>query len=191
MANVHLWFGYLAGALAALAYLVYIVDIFRLGTRPQRATWLIWSVVSILLLVGLLAKGEQQMIWVPWAFAGGSSVIFLISLWRGVGGWEKLDRICLGGAALSLVVWGLLGTPVVPILINLFVDLMGAIPTVKKVWRDPKSERNFGWIIFTAASTANLFAVKDWDIANGAYVVYMAVCTWLIVYLAYRRKGTQ
>ena len=154
--------------------------------KPQRATWLIWSAVAILLLRGLIASGEREMIWVPWAYACGSSFIFLLSLRYGVGGWSKLDIACISGAALSLIVWKILGSPTVPVLINLFVDLLGFLPTFKKSWEDPKSERNIGWVLFTLGNLLNFGSVTTWNPLGTLYMVYMFVGCGLVTLLTYR-----
>lgn len=187
MHNWHMIAGYVAGLFAASSYLFYLYGTVRSGIRPQRATWFIWSSVAILLLLGLLAKGERTMIWIPWAYAVGSSIIFATSIFYGVGGWSKLDRWCIACAVTSIVVWRILGTPEMPILINLVADLMGAFPTIIKSWRQPETEHNVGWILFTAGNLFNLLAVEHWNLANGSYTVYMfTVCT-LITLFAYRR----
>lgn len=177
----------LAGGCAGVSYLLYLREVFRGHVKPQRATWFIWSCVSILLLAGLIASGEREMIWVPWAYALGSSLIFIASIWRGVGGWSKLDLACIGCAACSLVVWKILGTPQVPIFINLFADLMGFIPTFKKAWHDPRSERNPGWIFFTLGNLFNFGSVTTWNLPGTVYMIYMFCGCLLVSILVYRR----
>lgn len=176
----------IAGGCAGLSYLLYIREIFLGHVRPQRATWFIWATVSILLLVGLIANGEREMIWVPWAYALGSSIIFLISLKRGMGGWSKLDLACISCAAASLVVWKIMGTPQLPIFINLFADLMGFLPTYKKSIINPLSERNPGWIFFTLGNLFNFFAVTSWSLPATVYMIYMFCGCLLATILVYR-----
>ena len=186
--DLHQAFGVIAGLFASISYLLYTRAILKGLVKPQRATWFIWSTVSILLLTGLLATGEKEMILVPWAYAIGSSFIFILSLFYGVGGWAKLDLACISCAAISLMVWKIMGTPELPILINLFADLMGGIPTVKKAWQTPLHERNAGWIFFTAGGATNLLAVSrhGWNVVNNSYTVYMFVLSLLITTLIYR-----
>lgn len=198
------WFAArIAGGCAGLSYLLYIYAIFFGHLRPQRATWFIWSMVSILLLTGLIASGEKEMIWIPWAYALGSSVIFLISIWKGVGVWSNkhdqvqegesletlriwLDVVCIALAAGSLVVWKLMGTPELPIFINLFADLMGFIPTFKKSWVSPLSERNAGWILFTIGNAFNFGSVTVWNLPGTVYMIYMFTGCLLATILVYR-----
>lgn len=192
----------IAGGCAGLSYLLYIYQIVFGSVRPQRSTWLIWSVISILLLKGLLASGEREMIWIPWSYAIGSSMIFAISLWRGVGFWttpddesEKLkpweiwlDIICIVLVGSSLVVWKILGTPQIPIFINLFADLVGFIPTFKKSVKNPLSERNVGWICFTAGNFVNFFSVTSWHWLEPKtiYMIYMFCGCLMATVLVYR-----
>ncbi len=184
--DIHLLATRLAGGSAAVSYILYIRGVVRQVIIPSRATWFIWAVVSILLLAGLLANGEREMIWIPWTYAVGSSITFLFTIKYGEGGWTKLDVACISCAASSLVVWKIMGTPQLPIMINIFADLMGFLPTFKKSVIEPLKERNPGWILFLIGNFFNFFTVTKWSRESGIYAVYMFAGCLLTTILVYR-----
>lgn len=179
-------YGVLAGACSIAAYLRYITAIYRNSTRPNRATWFIWTIVSCILLASYAATGARTTLWVPISYAVGSLAIFLLSLWRGEGGWTRFDRTCLSGVVLSLFLWWYFRTPIVALLMNLSIDLMGALPTIRKSWLQPEGEDRYAWLLWAAGNTLNLLAVKSWTFANAAYTVYMFLGAGLICVLVWR-----
>src|SRR5258707_594803 len=105
--------GQVAGALALAGFVPYVVSILRRQTVPSRTTWWIWTVVGAMLCASYYAAGARESIWVPVGYALGPLVTALLALRYGEGGWSRFDRACLAGSALSLVLWGVSGSPLV------------------------------------------------------------------------------
>ena len=51
MINYHLFFGILGGAFSIVAFVPYIIGIFKKEVKPNRASWVIWNVTNLILLV--------------------------------------------------------------------------------------------------------------------------------------------
>lgn len=83
----------------------YIAQIVRGQVRPASATWLIWTVIMALALGGYRGNGATDSLLFLWGDFVVTAVIFILSLWRGQGGWSRLDVTCLGIAAVSLGLW--------------------------------------------------------------------------------------
>src|SRR5690242_18066463 len=66
--------GALAGALSLLGFMPYIVEIVQGKTRPNRATWWIWTVVGAMLSASYYASGSPHAIWVPLSYVVGPLV---------------------------------------------------------------------------------------------------------------------
>src|SRR4051812_29601118 len=100
-------FGITAGVLAFAAYPVYILDIFNKGARPNRATWWILSLSSLILAASYYASGARSTLWIALGYAVGNFTIAFFSLRYGYGKWNTLDRICLLAAIASALLWWL------------------------------------------------------------------------------------
>ncbi|HWQ59591.1 MAG TPA: hypothetical protein VN420_00370 [Candidatus Fimivivens sp.] len=72
------------------------------------------------------------------------------------------------------------------IYINIFIDGMGALPTLRKSFHEPESEDKLTRSLSSAGNTLNLFAVEHWSLATGSYPVYMFVVCKAISVLVVR-----
>jgi len=166
-------FGRLAGIISLIAFVPYIVSILRGKTKPNRATWWIWTVVGCMLAASYYLSGAKETIWVPVSYLVGPLATSLLSLKFGEGGWTRFDRWCLFGAGASLVLWLAFSSPLIALLINLFIDFLGALPTIRKVYFDQKSEDPIAWGLFFVGNTCNLFAIGSFDFAIVVYPIWM------------------
>ncbi len=183
--------GRVAGILALAGGIPYIIAILRKQTKPNKATWWIWTVVGFTLGASYYSSGADHTIWVPVSYIIGPFVVAILSLKYGEGGWTRFDRICLLGAVISVALWWMSNSPLIALCINLFIDFMGALPTIRKSYYKPEGEDRSAWIIFLIGNTVNLFAVEKWTFAIAAYPIYMFVADCLIVTLLLLRPRNQ
>src|SRR6267142_243390 len=124
-----------------IAPITYIVSILQERTKPHRMTRFILFFVTALNFLSILAVhgniGADIFAGVMFA---QSAVIFVLSLWRGVGGTTKLDWMCLAIAILGVIGWKITGNPVMGILFSILSDLSAYIPAFIKTWKHPYTE---------------------------------------------------
>ena len=182
--------GQLAGAISLLGFVPYIIAIAQGKTRPNRATWWIWTVVGAMLCASYYASGARHALWVPLSYVIGPLAMALLSLKYGEGGWDRFDRTCLAGSLLSLVVWWLARSPLVALMANIGIDLLGAVPTIRKAYRAPAAESLLSWLVFLLADTLNLCAIGSWSLATALYPVYLFILAAVLVTLLLRPRVT-
>lgn len=180
--------GRVAGILSFVAFIPYILSILRKETKPNRTTWWIWTLVGLTLGSSYYFSGANHTIWVPVSYIIGPFITAILSIKYGEGGWTRFDRNCLLGTGLSLVLWLIFKSPLVALLINIFIDFMGALPTIRKSYHRPEEENRVAWVLFLAGNTANLFAIETWSFAIAIYPIYMFLANGLITVLVLRRK---
>src|SRR5688572_11025851 len=90
--------GKVAGVVSFVAFVPYILAILRGETKPNRATWWIWTVVGFMLGASYYSSGANNTIWVPVSYIVGPLVTALLSIKYGEGGWNRFDKGCLLGA---------------------------------------------------------------------------------------------
>ena len=177
--------GKLAGIIAVLAYIPYIIAILRNKTSPNRATWFIWALVSFIMLISYYLSGARNTIWLPLGYVIGSSVIAILSIWYGEGGWTILDRSCLLGAGASIALGIVLKIPQVVLFTNILNDFFGMLPTIKKSYLRPQSENKLAWIMFFTGSAANIVAVDNWNFSIATYPIVLFCETGIIIFLLF------
>ncbi|UQA57953.1 hypothetical protein [Polyangium aurulentum] len=186
---MHVLLGRLSGLLSLAGFIPYVIAILRGKTRPSLATWGIWAGVGAILCASAWAAGARASIWTPVSYALGPSVVTLIALRYGERGLSRFDLGCIAAAAASLLLWYLAETPLVALLINIVIDLVGALPTLRKTWHDPDSEDRLSWGLFCAANLVNLAAIERWRFAEAVYPVYLVGITGAVNAVIWWRRG--
>jgi len=183
--------GIMSGVIGIVAYPPYIRDMLRRTTKPERASWFIWTVLSGIALGSQLAEGAQWSIAMTLANTIGVTVIFLMSLKFGYGGLHRRDVISLALAAIGLVLWLFTKQPLIALLIVVAVDAAGAWLTVYKAYKDPGSETLVTWWLDCVSNLLGLLAVGSLSFSLMLYPAYLLVANGAVVtaiYLA-RRKS--
>ena len=181
--------GIIAGVIAFSAYVIYIISIFRGKTKPNRATWWIWSFMGFVLALSYYFSGAENTIWVPIVEFIGPFLIALLSLKYGEGGLDnKTDLICMGGALISIILWIIFNNPLLVLIINLVIDTFALIPTIKKTYLRPEGEDFKAWLGTGVADTMNLFAIEMFTFGVMVYPIYMLISDLIIILLLTRNK---
>lgn len=178
--------GIIAGALSLCAFVPYIYSILRGETKPARATWFIWSVVTIMLFVSYKDVGGGTAIWLSLGYVFGVGATALLSIKYGTGGWTILDKVVIAGCIVTIVMWYLTGSALVALVMTMITDLLGGFPTIRHSYYLPQEESSSAWIIGSLANAVNLLAIERWDFTHAAYPVYLlamvGIITWLVVF---------
>lgn len=157
---MHVMMGYFAGLLAAASGTLYILSLGR--TRPNKATWLIWAVIDGIMLESYFRLGARQTIFVLCVLFARAMIIAALLLWLKSGKCKLsfFDKVCLGGAVVSLIPRFVFNDPFVTLLMTLVIIAIGAAPTIRGIYLDcGKNEDRVAWIIIFCACIVNLFAV--------------------------------
>ncbi len=178
-------FGKASGIIGLAALAPYIYSILKRKTKPSRASWLIWAVLSIIILLSYHASGATTTIWLPVSYAVIAVVVFLLSLKYGVGGYARLDIFCLAGAAVGLLLWKFTHNPANTLYLTLFIDTFGFIPTIKKAYLDPTSESKLSWTIAMVALVFNVAAITSWQFKIALYPIWEFIFNGLVTIMLY------
>ena len=163
------------------AYIPYIVSVIRQESKPKRVSWIIWALVDSIIALSYREAGANYAFLTPAGYALGSSAVVLLSVKYGIGGWSAFDRNCVLGAALGLLLWLLLDSPLSALMINVGINFLGALPTIRKNLRQPGTESKTAWSLMLLGAAINLFAVEEWNFSLAAYPVSMVLIVGGIV----------
>lgn len=190
--------GKLGGILTLVGFFLYIVSIIKDKTekKPERATWWIWTLNSILLLTSYNAEGAKETGWLAVAYVIGCVIIALLTIKYGVGGWSILDLICLTGTVVTVVLWIKIG-PLAAFISSLVIDLFGVAPTIYRSFYHPKKEDKFSWIMWLAGGFLGLLSVGNplvfymWSpemFKIGAYPLQIIITDSIMIWFLFRPR---
>ena len=119
----------------------YIRGTFRGETKPNRITWLMWSVAPLIATLAGLADGVRWAALPVFMSGFGPFLVFLASFVNKNSYWRLglFDYICGVFSALALVLWWITREPVVAIVFAIASDAAAALPTVIKAWKYPET----------------------------------------------------
>lgn len=170
-----------AAFLALIAYVPYVRDTLSGRTRPNRASWWIYTIVGTVGTASSLKAGTPWPVLItPAIYAVASLLVALLAIRRGEGGWTILDRCCLSTAALSILVWYQTGDPVLAVVMNSAADVAGSVPTMRKAWVAPLQENRVAWLLYLIANSLTLCALPVWTVAQALYPVALWFCALVI-----------
>lgn len=175
-------FGIAAGVLAGIAVIPYIRDILGGTTKPERASWLIWSVLSSIAFFSQLAEGASWSLWLTGIDTLGVIITFLLALKYGVGGFTRRDIAALCVAAIGLIVWYFSKHAFLALFIVIAIDLIGTLLTIIKTYQSPKSETMSTWLLIGVAGICSMISVGSFDPILLTYPFYIALANFAVVF---------
>lgn len=122
------------------AYVPYYRSILKGKTHPHIYTWALWGLVTVL-IVALQIKGGAGAASLV-TIAGGLLClgVIILSLKSGKKDITKSDKVVAILSLAAIVSWLIADQPVLSVILIISSDMFAFIPTVRKSWRNPRSE---------------------------------------------------
>lgn len=181
-------FGVVAGIISFGAYLVYIISILKGETIPSRATWWILTIVGSVTGASYYFSGAVDSIWVPIADVIGIFIVAVLSIKYGEGGFNKFDITCFFVSMTGLLLWYIFKSPVIALILNLMMDFVGMLPTIKKSYLEPTGESGFSWLLTFTGNVLNFGAISSPTFGVLIYPIYMSITSGSVAALLYFPK---
>ena len=183
----------LLGVLAALVgiadTLPYIRDTLRGATRPHRGTWLIWSALTIVVLLSQRADGATWSLLMTAVQVVLTTLTFLLAIRRGEGGVSARERVMIAIAGGGVIAWIAADELIVATACVVAADLIGAAMMAPKAYRDPHSETLSTFALASVSGALATGAVGSADLALLLYPVYFALVNGAIALLIHHRRA--
>lgn len=173
----------LSGIIFFIAFVPYIGAIVKGKTKPAKASWLIWATLDSIILIGMYFKHSLngQIV----GAVAGAWIIAILAIKYGKPGWTILDKLCLAGAALGILLWQIWDNPNLAIATSLVVILLGSIPTFVSAYKDPSKEDRKAWTIFFVSCVIAIPAIPVWTLENAGQPIVFLVVETVMMYLLY------
>lgn len=173
-------FGYISAALSILMVLPYIRDILMLKTKPERASWFIWTVLGLIAFFSQFAKGATGSLWLT---AGQTLAVFIVLLFAiryGVGGFAKRDKLALAAAGFGLILWYLTKEAYTALLMVIAIDAIGSMLTLLKAYEHPETETLSTWVMSGTSGVFGALAVGGIHWILLSYPLYIILANYSI-----------
>ena len=169
--------------------IVYIHSIIKGETRPHRTTRLVLMIITVLSTAALWeAKGAA--FWLAFASAIQGTLIFILSIKKGIGGWSKIDVVCLLIALAGIILWQTSGEPGIALLASIVADYVGMVPALIKTYKLPHTEDWRFFAMDTVAGILTIIATTTFTAYTLSYPIYMVLVKCIRVGLILIRGQT-
>jgi hypothetical protein len=169
----------------------YLKDVIAGKVVPHPYTWFIWSIVSMTTFFGGLAKGAGIGALPTGVAEGFTILIFLFSLkylfQRKTGHIRMIDNYFLLAALLGLIPWILTNDPTISVVIVVLIDIVAFIPTLRKTWQHPETEKPLLYEMNVARHVLTLFSLQSYNIATTVHSIAM-ICVNTVMTIFIQRK---
>jgi hypothetical protein len=181
---------FVAAFATLLATFVYVRSMFKGGAKPNRVSWLMWSIAPFIGTAAAVSNG------VGWAalpvFMSGFSpfLIFTASFITKKAHWTltSFDYVCGALSGLALVLWYLTKDPNVAIVFAIASDGLASIPTLTKAWNHPETEVAWPFMVGAFNSSTSFFASAIWTFSAYAFPAYLIVINIMLFFSVYKKK---
>jgi hypothetical protein len=186
-------FVFLGGAMAFAGCLSYARDTLRGVAKPNRVSWLLWGVATMLVAIAQIHEGVGLQWTMSFAIGLGDLLVFASSFISRNGVWRlgRFDIACGGASVLGLVMWALSSNTTIALAAFIIADALACIPTLTKSWAVPHSETLSTYATAGASGLITLMTVKVWSSGTVAFPIWIASINVVFILLIGMKIGTR
>jgi hypothetical protein len=185
-------FAILAATITVAGSAVYALDTVRGNTQPNRVSWMLWTVAPLIAFAAELSQGVGLQALLTFAIGFGPLLVVIASFLdpKAYARVTPFDVMCGALSIIALVAWAVTGTGDVAIFFSIMSDFFGAVPTLRKSYRDPESEHAIAFLGGVTGSVITLLTIQsdDWNFASWGFPVYVILASGAIALLILRPR---
>jgi len=170
--------------------LSYLKDTLQGRAKPNRVTWLLWTIAPLIATVAALTEGVKWSV-LPVFMAGFCPLLVFIASFVNKNAYWKLgalDYWCGFWAILALILWGITKNPTLAVIFSIVSDGCAALPALIKAWQHPETETIAVYATALVSALTSFAAVKTWKLIEIAFPLYLMAANSLIIILILCRR---
>jgi len=174
----------IAASATLVAAIAYIRSMFKGHTKPNRVTWLMWTIAPFTATLASFSSGATWAV-VPVFMSGLSPFMILIASFLNKRAYWKLtlfDYACGALSVLALVLWYVTENPNIAIAFTIISDGLAATPTLRKAWRNPESEFSWPFLVGVFNPMTSFLVTQTWAFSDIAFPAYLVLINILLVF---------
>jgi hypothetical protein len=178
----------IAASLTFVSYIPYYRDILRGKTHPHLYTWLLWALLSALLVVLQIKGGAGAAVLVSGAAVVLCIGVVILSIKKGTKDITRLDKYVAVMGLVAIFFWLVIDQPVLSALLLIVADLLAFIPTIRKSWKSPHSETLSLYVTNTLRFSMALFSVREYTFLSASWIVVWVLANGLFALMLILRR---
>lgn len=177
--------------ISTLGSLWYLTDTIRGKVKPNRVSFLLWSIVPFIAFAAQIKQGVGLISLMTFSTGFLPFLIFLATFVNKKSEWKitQFDLICGGLSIVGVVLWLITQVGNLAILFSILADGLAAVPTIEKAYLYPETEIVWPWLATFIGSALTLLTLKEWTFANSGFILYMLIANVIITVLVQFKLG--
>ena len=179
--------------IAAAGSLSYLVDTLKGKVKPNRVSFLLWSLAPLIAFFAEVKQGVGIQALMTFIVGFLPLTIFIASFVNKKAVWNLtgFDLMCGALSIIGLVLWFITKSGNIAIIFSILADGLAAMPTIVKSFNYPETESAWPYFASTISAILTLLTVKVWNIANIAFPLYTVLITLVVFSLVHFKLGKQ
>lgn len=180
--------GTLIGAVGTLAY---IVDTIKGKVKPNRVSFLLWSIAPFIAFAAMMKQGVGISSLMTFSTGFLPLLVFIASFVNKKAEWKltRFDLVCGFLSVVGLILWLITKVGTIAIIFSIMADGLAAIPTIRKAFSYPETEIAWPWFATSIGVVLTLLTLKSWTFADYGFIVYILLVNTLITVLVQFKIG--
>lgn len=190
--NLKILLGFLSAIITFIAYFSYTKDAIQGKIRPHLITWIIWSIVTVVVFIIQIFNNAGAGSWGIGITALLSIIISIVAVNNPRKPINKLDKVCLSLTLFSILLLKFTSNHLYSIFLLSLVNSIGFIPTIKKSLLMPHEESLLTFFLFAIRNIFSLFALDEFSWINILYALSSTVGNIIVtLVLIYKRSKSK
>lgn len=178
--------------LGSIGTVAYIIDTIRGRVKPNRVSFLLWSIAPFIAFAAMLKQGVGISALMTFSTGFLPLLVFIASLVNKDAEWKitRFDLVCGFLSLIGLALWLITKVGNVAIFFSILADGLASIPTVRKAYYYPETEIAWPWLATSIGVIFTLLTLRSWTFADYGFILYILIVDTLIAVLVHFKIGT-
>ncbi len=168
----------------------YIFNTLKGQTKPNRVTWLLWTLIPMVAFFAMLDKdvGITPLI-LTFVSAFIPLMTFCATFLDRKAFWKitKFDYICGALSLAGVAAWAVTQEGNLAIVFAIIADSLATLPTLVKSYKNPESESWPNYLCGAIYAFITILTIQEWTFASVAWPInIMVACTVLFVLIKFK-----
>ena len=181
--------GLITVAMSIGIHVPYFLDTFRGKIRPHPFTWILWTLLTIIIFIAQFVDGAGPGAWGTGVVGAFCIAITLASVRYGFQNIKIADVVMFAIGLLTIPLWIITEDPTLSVIIVVAIDLIAFAPTYRKSYHKPYDEPLYHSSLNFIRHGLTLFAIVNFTVSTALFPLMVGIANGLLfLFLIWRRK---
>lgn len=169
----------------------YALNTLRGKTKPNRVTWLLWTIAPLIAFFAELGKGVGLQSLMTFMVGFMPFLVVVASFLNKKAVWKltTFDLVCGTLSILGICLWFITREGNVAIFFSIMADALAALPTIVKAYKYPETEHAWAFIAGGTNAAITLLTIDQWAFAHYGFPLYILLVCFTLASLIHFKIG--